>query len=60
MRKLLLTLLALFSLASFKVSALSLDQARSQGLACEGNNGLLTPVGTASLEVQQFPVASMI
>ena len=54
MRKFIFVFLALSALSSFEANALSLDQARSQGLVCEGTNGLLTHTGTCPPEVQEF------
>ncbi|MBS0271658.1 MAG: YdbL family protein [Proteobacteria bacterium] len=53
MRKFFLVILALSS-STFDLNAVSLDQARSQGLVCEGTDGLLTSVGSPSGEIQSF------
>lgn len=55
MYKIFFSLFAFLTLmSSFKVEAISLDQARSQGVVCEGTNGLLSPVGSPSGDVQQL------
>lgn len=54
MRKIYMTISALTLLASSQLSAISLEQARAQGVVCEGNNGLLVAQGSASADVQQL------
>jgi len=54
MRKIYMTISALTVLASSQLSAISLEQARTQGVVCEGNNGLLVAQGSASADVQQL------
>lgn len=54
MHKIYMTASALTLLASANLSAITLDQARAQGVVCEGNNGLLVPQGSPSAEVQQL------
>lgn len=54
MSKMILATLGVMTLISFDAQAIGLDQARSQGLVCEGGNGLLVPTGSPSAEVQQL------